>query len=349
MKKALIYTLSLVLTLGIPLVLGVALSFSIPPPSEEQTLRTITVKPGLTFTEVTRLLHEQGVVCRRTLFSLLARLQHLDTQIKCGEYQFSNRMLPGEVLGKLLRGEHVDCSITIPEGLTIAQIASAYESAGLADAGEFRRLASDPAFIASLGMDEPSLEGYLFPDTYRFFRSIGEAQIIHCMVQRFQEIYGKDLQARQQELNLSRREVITLASLIEKETGYGEERPLISAVFHNRLRLGMRLQCDPAVIYGIANFNGDLTGKDLATPGPYNTYLCAGLPPTPIANPGLASIRAALYPEKVDYLYFVSMNNGRHQFSSSLAEHSRAVSLYQKPLRKDRVGSSAHAASSPEE
>lgn len=346
MKKALIYTATLVLTLGIPLVLGVALSLSIPPPSEEQTFRTVTVKPGLSFAEVTRLLQEQGVVCRRTLFSLLVRAQHLDTQIKCGEYQFSTRMLPGEVLGKLVRGEQINCSITIPEGLTIAQIASAYESAGLADARKFRRLASDPTFIASLGMAGPTLEGYLFPDTYRFFRTIGEEHIIRCMVQRFQEVYAKELQAREQELNLSRKEVITLASLIEKEARYGEERPLVSAVFHNRLRLGMRLQCDPTVIYGINDFNGDLTGKDLATPGPYNTYLCAGLPPTPIANPGLASIRAALFPEQVGYLYFVSMNNGRHQFSVSLAEHSRAVRFYQKSLRKDKAASEAEAASS---
>jgi len=243
-------------------------------------------------------------------------------------------MLPDEILDKLVRGEQIRYSITIPEGLTLVQTASLFEKMGLANKERFIQLATDPEFIASLGMDEETLEGYLFPDTYKFIRNIKEKNIIRMMVKRFNEIYNQEFRKRQQELGFTRREIITLASMIEKETAYSKEKPLISAVFHNRLKRNMRLQCDPTVIYGLNNFSGRLTKKDLMTYTPYNTYLIKGFPPTPIANPGLDSIRAALYPAKVDYLYFVSKNNGTHYFSSTLTEHNQAVYKYQKVSQK---------------
>jgi UPF0755 protein len=330
MKKFFIYITTLGLTLSIPSFLGILLSFSVPPSYDEKIVEVINIPVGARLDQVTHLLREKGVIRYQNLFFLLARWRGVDTHIKSGEYQFSNRMLPNDVLNKLIRGEQIKYSITIPEGFNLVQTAALYERMGLADKNKFIHLATDPTFIKSLGMNEETLEGYLFPDTYKFIRNIGERNIIRRMVQRFNEIYDQQFREREQELNLSRKEVITLASLIEKETGHSKERPIISAVFHNRLKMDMRLQCDPTVIYGLDNFTGDLTKKDLKTYTPYNTYLIKGLPPTPIANPGADSIQSALYPADVDYLYFVSKNDGTHYFSATLAEHNRVVNKYQR-------------------
>ena len=334
MKKFVIYITMLGFTLGIPSLLGLFLSLSLPLSKGKEVFEIVTIPPGVTLTQVTHILKEKKIIRNQRLFSLLARLRGRANSIKSGEYQLSNRMLPDEILDKLVRGEQIRYSITIPEGLTLVQTASLFEKMGLANKERFIQLATDPEFIASLGMDEETLEGYLFPDTYKFIRNIKEKNIIRMMVKRFNEIYNQEFRKRQQELGFTRREIITLASMIEKETAYSKEKPLISAVFHNRLKRNMRLQCDPTVIYGLNNFSGRLTKKDLMTYTPYNTYLIKGFPPTPIANPGLDSIRAALYPAKVDYLYFVSKNNGTHYFSSTLTEHNQAVYKYQKVSQK---------------
>ena len=265
MKKVFTNTTCLILTLGIPALLGILLSFAILPPPQMELVEVITIPPGVSLHEVTHLLSSKGIIRSQTLFNLLVRCRRADTQIKSGEYQLTNRMLPHEVLNKLIRGEQIKYSITIPEGLTIAQIAALYEKVGMAEKNHFINLTSDPNFIASLGMQAETLEGYLFPDTYKFIRNIGEKNIIRSMVQRFNEVYGEEFKKRGQELNLSQREVIILASLIEKEAACPQERPLISAVFYNRLKLHMPLQCDPTVIFGLKNFNGNLTKEDLKT------------------------------------------------------------------------------------
>jgi UPF0755 protein len=174
------------------------------------------------------------------------------------------------------------------------------------------------------------LEGYLFPDTYLLPRRSKPEEVVKTMVTRFWQLYTPNLQARAAELNMTERQVLILASIIEKETGQDQERPLVSAVFHNRLRRNWPLQSDPTLIYAIPNFNGNLTREHLARPGKYNTYLKPGLPPGPIANPGIKSIEAALYPAPVKYVYFVSKNDGTHQFSTTLEEHNRAVDHYQR-------------------
>lgn len=335
MKKVFTNTTCLILTLGIPALLGILLSFAIPPPPQMEVVEVITIPPGVSLHEVTHLLSSKGIIRSQTLFNLLVRCRRADTQIKSGEYQLTNRMLPHEVLNKLIRGEQIKYSITIPEGLTIAQIAALYEKLGMAEKSHFINVASDPNFIASLGMQAETLEGYLFPDTYKFIRNIGEKNIIRSMVQRFNEVYGEEFKKRGQELNLSQREVIILASLIEKEAACPQERPIISAVFYNRLKLHMPLQCDPTVIFGLKNFNGNLTKEDLKIRTSYNTYLNCGFPPTPIASPGLDSIKAALYPADVNYLFFVSRNDGTHYFSSTLAEHNQAVNIYQRRKQED--------------
>jgi UPF0755 protein len=189
-------------------------------------------------------------------------------------------------------------------------------------------LTADADLVASYEIDGPSLEGYLFPDTYFVSRDMAPRQIIDLMVKRFWEVYHDLVEHRQVEMPL--RDVVTLASIVEKETGLPEERPVIASVFLNRLKRKMRLESDPTVIYGIKDFDGNLKKKDLDLPGPYNTYCHFGLPPGPIANPGRESLRAVLTPAETEYLYFVSKNDGSHHFSATLSEHNRAVARYQK-------------------
>ncbi|MDP2973069.1 MAG: endolytic transglycosylase MltG, partial [Deltaproteobacteria bacterium] len=202
-------------------------------------------------------------------------------------------------------------------------------------------------FIASLGLFQHisnqvedssknrgglTLEGYLFPDTYHFIKEMEPEEVIRMMVHQFRKIFGPDLIEKASQMGITPREAVTLASIIEKEASLSEEKPLVSAVFHNRLKRRIPLQSDPTVIYGISNFDGNLTKEHLLTPTPYNTYLILGLPPTPICNPGKESIIAALHPASAPYLYFVSKNDGSHHFSESFEEHQRAVGKYQKTL-----------------
>jgi UPF0755 protein len=250
-------------------------------------------------------------------------------QIKAGEYEFSKAMSAGDILQKLVRGEVKAYNIVVPEGFTVRQIAARLAASGLADEKEFLRLARDRDTLAALKIPAASAEGFLFPDTYKFDRTMDARTIMKTMADRFlvKVTGGMIDQARAQGFGI--KEWVTLASIIEKETGRKDEMPLVSAVFRNRLRNRMPLQSDPTVIYGIENFDGNLTRTHLERQNPYNTYLNRGLPPGPICNPGTDALAAALSPAPVDYLYFVSRNDGSHQFSATLAEHSRAVRKYQ--------------------
>lgn len=332
MKKPIILILMVALVIGIPTVLGLYLSLSLPPPPGGKQSGIILIPNGATMKDVASILHSRNLIRHKTLFVLYARMFGLDTQIKSGEYQFARKMIPYDILKKLIRGEQVKYSITVPEGYTVEQIADLYASVGLADRDQLIALSTDSEFITSLGIEAGALEGRLYPDTYKFVRYVKEEEIIRRMVKRFNSIFTDEMKHRTAELGFSEQEILTLASMIEKETGYAHEKPLVSAVFHNRLRRNMRFQCDPTVIYGLDNFSGSLTKEDLQTFTPYNTYVIDGLPPTPIANPGVDSINAALYPARVNYLYFVSKNDGTHYFSHSLAEHNRAVTLYQRAI-----------------
>jgi UPF0755 protein len=221
--------------------------------------------------------------------------------------------------------------LTVPEGLTVVQIADVIERAGLGAAPEVVARANDPAHARALGVAASGLEGYLFPDTYLFPRTVTVDGILAAMVARFRTVFTPEWERRAAELGLTTHQAVTLASIIEKETGDPAERPLIGSVFHNRLKRGMRLETDPTVIYGIKDFDGNLTRRHLETPTPYNTYIIKGLPPGPIANPGRESLQAALFPADSPYLFFVSRNNGTHQFSATLADHSQAVRRFQSP------------------
>ena len=234
-----------------------------------------------------------------------------------------------EVLRRLESGRVVTHQVTIPEGFTALDIAQLLASERLADPVRFMALVGDPALATRLGLPGPTLEGYLFPDTYRLSRGMGEEEILQIMAARFRQVVPADIEARAERLQLDIRGVITLASLIEKEAKQDRERPIIAGVFLNRLRLSMPLQSDPTAVYGAPDPRRRVTPLDLQRKTPYNTYQNPGLPPGPIANPGLSSILAVLSPARVSYLYFVAKNDGTHFFSRTLDEHTHAVRLYQ--------------------
>ncbi|MFO7708900.1 MAG: endolytic transglycosylase MltG [Desulfobacterales bacterium] len=291
--------------------------------------KTLLVRSGQPFSAVAETLFRAGIVQSPLKFRLLARLQGADRRLKAGEYGLRASMPPQEVLAMLQRGLVKLYRLTIPEGWTMRQIAEAVEKAGLGSAAEIIASAGDPAVARRHGIEADSMEGYLFPDTYLFPRGVSAETIIAVLHERFRAAFPPEWTRRAADLGFSLHDTVTLASIIEKETGAAAERPLISSVFHNRLKRGMRLETDPTVIYGIENFDGNLTRRHLSTPTAYNTYLIRGLPPGPIASPGSESLRAALYPARTDYLFFVSRNDGTHVFSTNLDDHNRAVRQYQ--------------------
>ncbi len=288
------------------------------------------VRPGASLGAVARDLESRGLIRSALAFEWLARSRELEGALQVGEYEFSAALAPAEILMRIVEGRVVTHEVAIPEGLTAAQIAARLEAAGLASAAEFAAFASDPTSAPALGVEGASLEGYLFPETYRLPRGLSAREIAKVLVTQFLEVW-RDLEPLARAQGLSMLEVVTLASIVEKETAVAEERPLIASVFRNRLERGMRLETDPTVIYGIENFDGNLRRRDLENAeNPYNTYQISGLPPGPIANPGAAALRAVVDPAESDYLFFVSRNDGTHVFSKTFAEHTREVDRYQR-------------------
>jgi UPF0755 protein len=297
--------------------------------------KRVVVPRGASFYQVVQILDAAGVLRSPVRFSLMARLLRVRGRVQAGEYEVSTSMLPQVILEKLITGDVIRYRLVVPEGYTLRQIAARLSELWIIDDEEaFLTTAFATDTAARFGIKGKGVEGYLFPDTYLFSKGIAPIEIIQTMVARFQQFYGPAFARRAAELGMTDRQIVTLASIIEKETGIAAERPLISAVFHNRLKRGMPLCSDPTVIYGLKDFDGNLRKRDLQRMTPYNTYVIYGLPPGPIASPGEASLSAALYPAQVDYLYFVSRNNGTHQFSSTLREHNEAVWLYQRSGRR---------------
>ena len=280
-----------------------------------------------------------GVVSDPWTFRIAARLSGTDRRLQAGEYRFADAASPFDIVDRLARGDVYSHPLTFPEGLTIKEMAVLFERSGLGAAADFERAGADGSIVAELDPEAKTLEGYLFPDTYALSRRAGAAGTVATMVERFQSAFGIDLRSEASAQNLSLREVVTLASLIEKETAAPAERPLVSAVYRNRLKIGMPLQCDPTVIYALMQarrWRGNLTRQDLQLNSPYNTYRFAGLPPGPIASPGLQSLQAAVRPADAPYLYFVSRNDGTHVFAATLAEHNRNVQEWQVRYFQDR-------------
>ncbi|MDP3938309.1 MAG: endolytic transglycosylase MltG [Deltaproteobacteria bacterium] len=305
------------------------------PTPHSKSPAVVDISKGAGLADIAAALEDAGVIGRPRLFVMLAFAAGAQGELRAGEYEFAEGGSPWEVLTILRSGRTKRHFVTLQEGWTVAQMADAIAGANLARRAELLALSGDPAFARALDLPGETLEGYCFPDTYAFTRGMSAGAILKRLVSRFREVYAEEKAAAGAEAggDLSEHEIVTLASIVEKETGVPGERALIAAVFLNRLRLGMRLQSDPTVIYGIADFDGNLTREHLARPGPYNTYVRAGLPPGPIANPGRAALRGVLEPAPDDYLYFVSRNDGSHAFSRTLAEHNRAVRRYQKRPR----------------
>ena len=297
----------------------------------------VAIPKGASLSQVGSILQEQGVISSRFVFKLVALIRGEQRKIKAGDYALKTGSDAGFVLDQLISGKTLMISLTVPEGYNMFQVAALLEKQGIVSADEFLKTARDKAFLRELGIEGPSIEGYLFPDTY-FFR-YSEARdhklIIRKMVQRFHQVYDEDVLPIAQKNGWTTNQVLTLASLIEKEAT-ASEHGLVSAVFHNRLRLNMRLQSDPTCIYGIKPMGAKITREDLERKTPYNTYQITGLPLGPIANPGRASLIAAVKPEDVDFLYFVARNDGTHQFSPTLKEHNHWINVYQRRPRADR-------------
>jgi len=293
----------------------------------------VDIPPGSGPGAIGRRLADAGVIRDLLTFRIEVLRSGEGRRLQAGEYRFDRPMTPKEVVAKLARGDVYLVPITFREGLTIRDMATLYESRGFGPAAEFITAASDEQLVRDIDPVARDLEGYLFPDTYNMPRHSTAGQLVARMVARFQKELTPELRAKADGHGLSVRELVTLASIVEKETGKAEERPLVAAVYANRLRIGMGLQCDPTVIYALQRvnrYNGNLTREDLQFDSPYNTYRYRGLPPGPIAAPGRASLEAAADPADAPYLYFVSRGDGTHVFATTLEEHNRNVYEFQK-------------------
>lgn len=300
-----------------------------PAGSAGEAQRIVLIRPQTSSLQIASALQGAGIIRSRIAFLAVAVGRGSHRRLRAGEYELDARLPLFEIVRRLEQGRGRVHEVTIPEGWTAQQIAERLADEELVGRDRFLGLIKDQRTLRQFGVEGDSLEGHLFPDTYRLVKGLSERAIIQRMVRRFQEVFGPDEQARARELRMSLQEVVILASLIEREARAPQERPLISAVFHNRLQRGMPLQSDPTVMYGLSLVSGRLTKAQLQAPSPFNTYLNHGLPPGPIANPGRASILAALYPASSRYLYFVSRNDGTHAFSRTLEEHEVMVRRYQ--------------------
>lgn len=331
MRKTLIISASLLVALGVLATLaGWWAAGWLHRPVQPAAPVLVVIPAGASFRQVAERLRWAGVVDRPALLRAWARLAGSDRGVRSGEFLFDRALTPLEVLDKLHGTETFPRRVTIPEGLTARQVREALERAGLGGRDVFECVMRSPRLLADFDLPATGVEGYLFPDTYEFEPGASPETVVRRMLGRFREV-ADGLAERRRQAGLSEEEMVTLASVVEKETGAAAERPLVAGVFHNRLRLGMKLQSDPTIVYGRdGDWSRPITRSDLAAPHPYNTYAHAGLPPGPIANPGREALTAVLEPDQTTALYFVSRNDGTHVFSSNLRDHNEAVRKYQR-------------------
>ncbi|MEZ0391939.1 MAG: endolytic transglycosylase MltG [Pseudobdellovibrionaceae bacterium] len=328
MKKTLISFASF-LTILILIGSFVAFHFIYSKPSGSSEEVVFEVSQGKSFTRVATELENMRLIQNAKLFSWYARFRGEAKKMKVGEYALRKDMAPAEVLAVITSGKSIGHPFTVAEGLNIYEIAELYQTQGFGTQEEFLKLCLDKDFVKlMLGEERDSLEGYLFPETYQLTKFTTTKELLEAMVFRFHEAY-KQAEKNNKIPGWTRHQIVTLASIVEKETGAPEERPQISSVFHNRMQKGMLLQTDPTIIYGLADLAKKTVYKisksDILKPTKYNTYVIKGLPPGPIGNPGRESLMAAMQPAKTDYLYFVSKNDGTHVFSQDYEAHSKAV------------------------
>ena len=299
----------------------------------------VEIPPGAGSVGIGDRLVAAGVIRDRSTYRTAVWMTGQGRHLKAGDYRFDRAMTPFEVIDKIARGDVYVVQVTFPEGLTMSEMAGIFESHGLGSASSFLEAAKDPAPIRDLDPAANDLEGYLFPETYALTRKTDAGKLVRLMVAAFNRALTPELRAAAAERKQTIRQTVTLASIVEKETAKAQERPIVAGVYINRLRIGMPLQCDPTVIYALQRagaFTGNLRRDDLAFDSPYNTYRYPGLPPGPIASPGRASLDAVVRPADVDYVYFVSRNDGSHEFARTLDEHNRNVQKYQVQYFRDK-------------
>ena len=312
----------LVLSIIAVLLMGIAFyHYAVSPSNDLTVTKIIDIPKGSSFLQVTEILNDAGMVNNRPFFWALALVKKANRHIRVGEYELTGAMSPSEIIDKLVRGQIKDYLVTLPEDITVSDVAKRLSAFKLINEKEFATLAADRSFLASLDIEADSIEGYLYPDTYRFDQSMTIQEILRILVGKFWKEVTPEMQKRAQEIGLTQTQWVTLASIIGKYSGSKEEKAIISAVFHNRLKRGMKLQSDPTAIYGLER-KEKVVGKDRRyyrkSDTPYNTYRIVGLPPGPIANPDINSLRAALYPAKVDYLYIAAKKDGAYKFSQDM-------------------------------
>ena len=323
-----IFLILILITLGISYFTVTNYINTVPSVTEDTI---VAIPKGTGLKQISETLMDSGVVANDKLFILYVMKMGWQDHLKAGEYEFKKGSTMAEVADQIVKGDVLLYRVTIPEGLTVKEIARLLDGKGIIEEEVFIVETQNQELIEELlGPGATSFEGYLFPETYSYSRSPTAKELIVLMIERFNAVF-EPLSDLRDKTNLTDREILTLASIIEKETGTASERPIISAVFQNRLRIGMKLDSDPTVIYGMGDsYKGNLTRKNLREKTEYNTYVIKGLPPRPIANPGKESIMAVFEPADVDYLYFVSKGDGTHHFSNSFREHQNAVNKYQR-------------------
>jgi UPF0755 protein len=310
--------------LGSVALIGVHYTFFLVPVSDSGDRITVTVKSGTPVSKIASDLVEAGIIDSPKLFKFLARVRGVDRKLKAGRYEFIINQPEPLTVDMLVQGGVTGERVTIPEGLTLEEIASICWHKASIDSSVFVSLARDPAFTESLGVRAASLEGYLFPDTYDVPWGMAPSSLLRMMVARLYEVLCEVHKGEIDRSRFTLHEILTMASMVEREARTAEERPIIAGVLYNRLRIGMLLQCDATVQYALPEYKEQLTYADLEVRSPYNTYLHYGMPPGPIGNPGQGAIMAALYPQETEYLYYVAKGDGSHIFSRTQREHARA-------------------------
>jgi UPF0755 protein len=333
-KLALAFILVFITVVGGAVFFGVLMWVRITEPHRgySETELFVQVPPGAGTGEIGRALVDSGIVRDQLTFRAALYWTGASRMLKAGEYRFDRPMTAVAVVEKMARGDVYTRRITFPEGLTIQDMAKIYESQGFGPAREFADAARDASLVSELDPKATDLEGYLYPETYAIAHGTKASALVEMMVTRFKSVFDDDLRRAADARGLSVHEAVTLASLVEKETAKPDERPLVAAVYSNRLKIRMGMQADPTVVYALqkaGRYDGNIRREDLQVDSPYNTYRYAGLPPGPIASPGKPSLAAAVAPADVPYLYFVSRNDGSHVFSATLDEHNRNVQRYQ--------------------
>jgi UPF0755 protein len=334
MKKSILFIL---LSSGILFLAYAAFEMFVPVQTIGKNIE-IQIPKGATFRQAADILLREKLIRDKKIFMLLGRLTGADRRIRAGYYSVWTSMSPFDIFRIIRKGKIIEFDVRILEGDSLREIAEAFSAVGIATPETVTTVAADKNFLALYGIASPSIEGYIFPDTYVIAKGVTLEEALGLMIDRMREKFSDEIRARAAMIGMSEAEVLTLASIVEKEAVVDAERPVIAAVYHNRLKKNMLLQADPTSIYGVKSSKEKIMKSDLQRQTPYNTYVNKGLPPGPIASPGLKSIVATLNPAKVSYLYFVSNNDGTHVFSDTLTQHTEAVQSYRDKKRIQQEG-----------